>query len=93
MLNSPFFNDDAPGMVAALGEPGFLVAELDRFRGVFQDFDSDASGDMSAAELGSASLGAGDRWGVRTSVYGKKWVKNRRKHAGKPLFGCCSSIF
>lgn len=82
----------APGGTcwAVLG--GFLVAELDRFRGVFQDFDSDASGDMSAGELGSASLGY--CWGVFTSVYGKKWVKKHGKTSGiRPTFCCCSLIF
>ena len=64
---------------AVLG--GFLVAELDRFRGVFRDFDSDASGDMCAGELGSASLGY--CWGVFTSVYGRKWVKKHGKTSGK----------
>ena len=36
---------------------GFLVEELERFRRVFEDFDMDQSGDMSATELGSAWLG------------------------------------
>ena len=40
--------------VLTVSPGGFLVSELDRFRGVFQDFDVDASGDMSAGELGSA---------------------------------------
>lgn len=48
------FRDVAAVMELLRAREGFLVAELDRFRGVFQDFDSDASGDMCAGELGSA---------------------------------------
>lgn len=53
------FRDVAAVMELLRAREGFLVAELDRFRGVFRDFDSDASGDMCAGELGSAlsSLG------------------------------------
>ncbi|CAK9003972.1 unnamed protein product [Durusdinium trenchii] len=48
------FRDVAAVMELLRAREGFLVEELERFRAVFQDFDSDASGDMSAAELGSA---------------------------------------
>jgi len=48
------FRDVAAVMELLRAREGFLVSELDRFRGVFQDFDCDASGDMSAGELGSA---------------------------------------
>ncbi|CAJ1392820.1 unnamed protein product [Effrenium voratum] len=48
------FHDVAKIMELLRAREGFLVAELERFRRVFQDFDSDASGDMSVNELGSA---------------------------------------
>jgi len=48
------FQDVANIMELLREREGFLVAELERFRKVFRDFDSDDSGDMSAGELISA---------------------------------------
>ncbi|CAE7257287.1 CML15 [Symbiodinium sp. CCMP2592] len=46
---------DVANMMELLRErEGFRLTELERFRKVFQDFDSDDSGDMSAGELVSA---------------------------------------
>ncbi|CAE7206277.1 CML12, partial [Symbiodinium pilosum] len=46
---------DVGAMMELLRErEGFLLTELERFRKVFQDFDSDESGDMSTGELVSA---------------------------------------
>ena len=59
---------------------GFLVTELERFRKVFLDFDSDDSGDMSKSELVSAQLRFNLCWHIPTQAFDLFGIQVRMQH-------------